>query len=168
MNNKEQAWRLEDENGKKMGKAPQIADADVRVFLGGQEVGRVQPLHIDSFQTFQQEYLGVWNQEDAPTRPIAIQRRTVEQELPHIENMIYEEVVNYEANFGRRAEFISLSKTAYESLYINMRHNHSYSRSHNEDTFMGLELVCNPLQERHVMVLGRPRQEAFERGLYSE
>lgn len=208
MTNKNEAWRLEDENGKKVGKE---SSGDIKMFFDGKEVGSMQSISFtngssirpytigtlrgpDSWstygtthqltetmreqlesqrsRTFVQAYLGNWTDtdsewinQDAPPAPI--RTRTVEMQLPNIEEIMWREMTAYEERMGDRPEYLSLNKIAYESFYIGARRYDMPSLSLSITRFRGIEVMCNPLQEHHVLALGGPELE-MQRSLYYE
>ena len=183
MTNKNEAWRLEDESGKKIGMKP---SGDIKMFFGGKEVGTMQsisfangstirpyalgsqsistPIRGLGYERFGQEYLGHWTDVE---ETVPVRSGRFELEIPDIREQIYHEARSYERHFGSRPQYLSLNKKAYESLYV-INRNEMPSRGNNEHTFMGIEMMCNPLQEMHVMALGSAIEEGVEGRLYRE
>jgi hypothetical protein len=175
MSNKEHLWRLKDDEGKPAAKKPEM---EVEAFFNGKSIGKLQPITMEARRSediyeigttaFLNEYMGSWT--DAPLmRSTPIQRRTIEVEYDRIMDMMYEEVSEYQRRFYNRPHYLSLSKKGYESFYVLARQDRGYpSRNLDYDTFVGVDIICNPLQERPVMALGDARQEGIEGRLYRE
>lgn len=188
MTNKKEAWRLEDESGKKVGKEPN--EAAIKMFFEGKEIGTMQSITFTNGSTiqgpytiggdlpsgtairgqryhqFQQECLGSWGDAEVDS-PAPVRTRTVEMQLPNIQDLMYEEHIRYQRTIGDRPEYLSLNKAAYQSFFITTRSMGMPTRNMNEDTFAGIDVILNPLQEENVLALGGPRRE-MQRSLYDE
>lgn len=171
MNNKENLWRLKDEEGKPVAKEPMLEEEEVAVYFNNEKLklGRMQPMRarlveVPSFETLS---MGSFINDPFVNRPV-IQTRTFEQEYPDILDLMMRENYRYESSFRQRPEYLSLSKEGYRSFYIEMRGRRDFTSGMNPERFMGLAVMCNPLQEKTVMALGRPEQEGIRGGLYHE
>jgi hypothetical protein len=70
----------------------------------------------------------------------------------------------YQYRFGRRPQYFSLNRAAYRSFWLQFRRG-EMRESHlmNEETFLGIDVICNPCQDTiPVMALGRAQEEGIE------
>jgi hypothetical protein len=170
MSNKEHLWRLKDDEGKPVADKPplKLDEEGIKFFMNGKEVFRTQSIRVkDWVDVYEMGNPMPFAHEYMPTP--TIQRRRVEVEYEDIMHMMHDEFREYMRRFGNRPEYLSLSKKAYESFYVLQRHEYGYpSRNLDYDIFGGTDVMCNPLQEKPVMALGNPIQEAIEGRLYRE
>lgn len=168
MSNTEHSWRLEDEEGNKMGRDPNaqtrsytMGGSDIRVMMNGRTIGTVQPI------TFDTVYLG---QPVSPHEPVRTRRRQLRMHFPNIQSMVFREFERYERSRGEAPSYISMNREAYESYYLHSQDVH-YSgarRAASLSRLMGADVILNPHQELAVMALGEPETEMIHGGLYDE
>lgn len=87
----------------------------------------------------------------------------------NVVDTIMEEMNRYQARLGRTPEYISLNRDTYRHYMRTMNYatQHRTARGMgDEDNFMGLDIICNPLQTRNVMILGTPGGEMRGVSLY--
>lgn len=98
----------------------------------------------------------------APT----MRHETIEQTIPAIFDVIMAEMDRYRSRYYDLPRFISLNKEAYRSFWLQTRRR--MPADVNDGDFMGMIVMCNPLQELPVMILGSGIQEGIEGRLYNE
>lgn len=150
--NQEQVWRLEDEEGNQLGEAPQEGGwrlSDWAVYQGA-------PLRRATVMD--------WG---GPTSILAegafIGHYMTEG---NVQALIRAEVDRYRGRIGGMPEYISLNGEMYRELARTAWSDGGMRRR--VENYMGIEVMCNPLQREPVMVLGTGRQEGYGRGLYDE
>lgn len=181
MSNKDNLWRLHDDNGMPVAEKPEkeksfksFKGADIIATFNGKVIGELQSItmeRVESFRArpaehiFRQEYMASWG-DPGDDRPVGIRRETIEQEHPNIIELMVQEHHEYEYRYRGRPEYLSLSVDAYRSFWVEVRARERMSSGLNETRFMGIEVMCHPTQERPVMALGRAYQEGIEGRMY--
>jgi hypothetical protein len=99
-----------------------------------------------------------------------VRTETIQQRFPDILDLLMREHHRYEGRFNQSPEYLSLSKEAYHSFWVETR-NRGFrrgSRTLGEEHFMGIRVICHPYQDHPVLALGNAEQEGIEGRLYRD
>lgn len=140
MTNRQEAWRLKDDEGNYMGVAPHFES----LYLA-------EP-YLDSF-------FGSFSDE-----AMSIRRRTISMEIQDIVERMVLELERYRERYYENPSFFSLSQRAYESFYACSMTGLVRLEA---DAFVGISIICHPEQSAEVLCLGKPIDEMLGRGLYN-
>jgi hypothetical protein len=166
--------------------------ADIVATFNGQVIGTLQSLKMDEIRStgsyvprpfynhpvqvsildestvpidFHNEYMAQWSpgMDDPRQRSIRTRTETIECAYPRIFHMIEDQMHHYQEQFRRRPQYFSLNRAAYRSFWLQFRHG-EMRESHmmNPETFIGIDVICNPNQDVPVMALGKAYEEGIE------
>lgn len=164
MSNRNHAWRLEDENGNKMGEAPSLG-GNVTMYLNGKEVAQMQSISFERIKSRVYEI--------GDNTPISfsgsielespIVTREINAEVEFIIQECHRETRLYQYRYGCLPAFLSMSEQGYQSYYIKVRELYPHEDEYiSEQYFMGVPIICHPTQEEDVKALGTAVQVGLQ------
>ena len=173
MSNRNHAWRLEDENGNKIGKESSFFAGNIKAYLNGQEIAEMQGITYQEIARERIYTLGDTTpmsfsgsiEFDAPivTREITAENDLIIQEC-------HREARLYQYRYGHLPAFLSMSERGYQSYYLKVREYYGYGDdATNDEFFAGIPIICHPTQEEDVKALGTAIQVGIQgRGFLNE